>query len=282
MGPHWLECLDEQGVFYFNQMTQQSSDTLPAELGGLSVQTCPGQPQANAMPYMQQQASSYAPPQAMQLPSYTPPQASNCHPQTLSYSPQQLPQPYQAQQIPSYTPPQVPNYQPQLPQACQTPLPYQAQQAYHPHGLHLQQIPPNHFMQSQPMPQAHQPIGQPMPQGQPVNGFPSQQARYQQVVPSQPMPPPGQQPAVQKVQFGDWAVYEDNLGRFFMYVPTGQQFESPPPEFMEAFQQHRAEQDRLHFQQLQRIELEKQRVDQQLLQRTQALHQECLMVPVQG
>lgn len=71
--------------------------------------------------------------------------------------------------------------------------------------------------------------------------------------------------------FGIWAVYQDELGTFYMHVPSGQQFESPPPELIQAYQQYRAEQDTIHQQQLQQIELQKQQIDQQLAQQEQSL-----------
>merc|ERR1712159_596661 len=97
----------------------------------------------------------------------------------------------------------------------------------------------------------------------------------QQPMPQQPQqqqqPLPQTAPAVQKMAFGDWAVYQDELGTFYMHVPTGQQFERPPPELMQAYQQYRAEQDQLHMQQLQQIELQRQQIDQQMMQQTEAL-----------
>jgi len=50
LGGGWLQCQDAQGVYYFNQVTQQSSDDLPAEL------RTPAQPPAS----MQGALNSYA------------------------------------------------------------------------------------------------------------------------------------------------------------------------------------------------------------------------------
>merc|ERR1719446_826043 len=78
-------------------------------------------------------------------------------------------------------------------------------------------------------------------------------------------------PAVQQMAFGDWGVYKDELGTFYMHVPSGQQFENPPPELVQAYQQYRVEQDQLHMQQLQQIEMQKQHIDHQLMQQEENL-----------
>jgi hypothetical protein len=53
LGAGWLQCQDNQGIFYFNQVTQQSSDDLPAELRTpAQVVQAPVQPQF--MGYAQQ------------------------------------------------------------------------------------------------------------------------------------------------------------------------------------------------------------------------------------
>merc|ERR1719378_742554 len=98
-----------------------------------------------------------------------------------------------------------------------------------------------------------------------------QQPQMQQLPMQQPQMQQQPQPAVQKMAFGDWAVYQDELGTFYMHVPTGVQFEKPPPELMQAYQQYRAQQDQLHMQQLQQIELQKQMIDQQVFQQAQSL-----------
>jgi len=38
LGGGWLQCKDEQGIFFFNQQTQQSSDVVPPELAGVAAQ----------------------------------------------------------------------------------------------------------------------------------------------------------------------------------------------------------------------------------------------------
>lgn len=256
LGPHWLECLDEQGIFYFNQVTQQSSDTLPAELMG-------GQPAAQPIPVQAkivQQPPSYTPPP--QVSSYTPPPQTG--PQVYAHSGHA-------------TPPMQPGHM--YPQAMQQ------QASYQPH-LQPQFAQP----QMQPPPFAAQQFGAGQPPPMPPQQHPQMQQfmaqQQQHMRPMQAQPPahmqpvmPQQQPAVQKMQFGDWAVYEDDLGRFYMHVPSGQQFEAPPPELMQAYQQYRAEQDQQHLDQLRQIELQKQQIDQRLHQQTQVLQQQYHIHP---
>merc|ERR1719506_429079 len=111
--------------------------------------------------------------------------------------------------------------------------------------------------QVQAQPQAHivqHQVQQPMPQ--------QQQPQVQQQMPQLA-------PAVQKMAFGDWAIYQDELGMFYMQVSTGVQFENPPAELTQAYQQYRAEQDQQHMQQIRQIEMQKQMIDQQLAQQTE-------------
>eukprot|EP00442_Polarella_glacialis_P006880 CAMPEP_0115122386 /NCGR_PEP_ID=MMETSP0227-20121206/46804_1 /TAXON_ID=89957 /ORGANISM="Polarella glacialis, Strain CCMP 1383" /LENGTH=100 /DNA_ID=CAMNT_0002524333 /DNA_START=47 /DNA_END=346 /DNA_ORIENTATION=- len=51
----WLECMDEQGVYYFNQMTQQSSDQMPAEAEAMPAMAAPMQQQQQQQMQQQQQ-----------------------------------------------------------------------------------------------------------------------------------------------------------------------------------------------------------------------------------
>jgi len=245
LGPHWLECRDEQGIFYFNQVTQQSSDTYPAELMGGPM------PQAR----IAQQSQSYTPPP--QTSSYQPPQV-------YAHAGHATPPPPQAGQIygqASYQPPpqqQQPHYAQPHPQ--------------NPYAAHAHQFAAYQQHQVQPQPQSQAQLMQQMAaqhqqqqQMRPMQMTPQSQMQVQQMQQLE------QQPAVQKMQFGDWAVYEDELGRFYMHVPSGQQFEAPPPELMQAYQQYRAEQDQQHFDQLRQIEVQKQQIDQRLAHQTQAL-----------
>lgn len=253
LGPHWLECRDEQGIFYFNQVTQQSSDTVPAELMG-------GQPVPQPMP----QARG-----AQQTPSYTPP------PQVSSYQPPQVyahpghatpPPPHAAQMYSqgSYQPPPQQQQQPHYAQPHPQPQPQNlyAGQAHQFAAYQQQQLQPQQQSQAQLMQQM---AAQQQQQMRPMQMAPQPQMQVQHMQQSQ------QQPAVQKMQFGDWAVYEDELGRFYMHVPSGQQFEAPPPELMQAYQQYRAEQDQQHLDQLRQIEVQKQQIDQRLASQTQAI-----------
>lgn len=58
LGFNWLECQDEQGIFYWNEVSQQSSDTVPPELMGAAGAA----PQPTAAPMA---APYYAGPQAL-------------------------------------------------------------------------------------------------------------------------------------------------------------------------------------------------------------------------
>jgi len=256
MGGNWLECLDEQGIFYFNQVTQQSSDSLPAELGGQPVpsmaQPMPQQmPQAMSQQMLQQMQQA---PMVQQHPSYTPPPQVNSYtpPPQQMYSGHATPPPGAGQiyQQASYQP----QPQPQFMQSNQQPQPYSAPaQQFNAYQQ------PSQVQQQQQMQQQHL-------------AAQHQQMMQMQMAQAQPAAPQ-QQPAVQKMQFGDWAVYEDDLGRFFMHVPSGQQFEVPPPELMQAYQNYRAEQDQHHFNQLRQIEMQKAQIDQRLQLQTQEMQQ---------
>lgn len=268
---HWLECLDEQGIFYFNQATQQSEETMPQQFVGIIA------PPAALQATLANAAASYAPPVVGGMPAaYAAPaavpsgapvakaakvigggihatpggnsQPSSYVPQPVaSYAPpQQVSQVLPGSQPSSYVPPQqilvqqaVPVQQPLLPQ----------------HGA----MPQQQVM----MQQVQQPVLSFTP---PIQVQPQAQPQPE-LIPGQPAP------AVQKMAFGDWGVYEDELGRFYLQVSTGQQFESPPAQLMEDYKQYRAEQDRIHMQQLQQIEQQKLLIDQQLAQQTQSLQQ---------
>jgi hypothetical protein len=170
---------------------------------------------------------------------------------------------------------------PPLP-GMQQQLQHQQQRPVMPHGMHQQQNPPNmHAMmggqqpmygqqampgQQPPMP-APQPPMPPMAAQQPPMPFPQMQQQ----------PAPGQQAAVEKMIIGEWGVYEDNVGIFYMHMPTGQQYEAPPPALMASYHSYRVEQDQAHQEQLRQIELEKQRIDERLYHQTQALQQRYSM-----
>jgi hypothetical protein len=237
LGNNWLECADEQGIFYFNQVTQQSSDTLPAEL--MPVASMPTaashRPPMKAkvlsggigsLPQGVAASASYTPPQVVSA-SYTPPQ--------VAYQQQQMMQPMVQKPVSSYTP--------------------AVQQVQHPVNCYAQQAP--------------QPVSSYTPAVQQVQMQPPMPQQFVGAAPTMAATP--QQPATQKMAFGDWAVYQDELGMFYMQVSTGMQFESPPPELNQAYQQYRAQQDQLHRQALQQIEMQKQQIDSQLQQQTESL-----------
>jgi len=287
LGNNWLECQDEQGIFYWNQITQQSSDTLPPELMGAGPVAAPmaiaapmAAPMAVAAPMAAPMQGAPRPTKAAKVlsggiaslpqnatppPSYMPPvmqqgpyqvqQQVPCSPQkiTVSYSPQAVQQvqmtPQQVQQI-----------------ACQQQQQQiQAQQVVMLPGAQVQasaSYAPAVASYTPPVPQAQVVQAQsPLPQGAQLICHP------QGAQPVQPQ----LAPAVQKMSFGDWAVYQDELGTFYMHVPTGQQFENPPPELAQAYQQYRAEEEMKHQQALRAIELQRIQVDQQLAQQEESL-----------
>lgn len=243
LGYNWLECQDEQGIFYWNEVTQQSSDTVPPELLGAAAAPGPvncAAPMAVAAPMA---AAQHHPGKAKVIAGGITPTSSyiphmQAHQQM--YAPQQQAPPQQAYPQHVY-----------------------AQQAHAQH-VHPQQVLPMHYQQQHMMPPTHQP--------HPVVS--SYTPLPQAVQPQVQQPQPQTAPAVQKMAFGDWAVYQDELGTFYMHVPTGQQYERPPPDLMNAYRQYRAEQDQLHMQQMQQIELQKQQIDQQMMQQTEALRRQ--------
>jgi sentrin-specific protease 7 len=251
LGYNWLECQDEQGVFYWNEVTQQSSDTVPPELLG-GKGPAPGPVNC---------AAPMAAPVHMA--------AAHQHQGMAKIIAGGIPQMGHATPPSSY----IPHVQAQQQM-------YAAQPQTRP--AHQQQVPGMHYQQPHVVHHSHQPHPvvssyTPMPQqvqAQPQVQYVQHQVQQPQVQQQQPQvqqQPPHTAPAVQKMAFGDWAVYQDELGTFYMHVPTGQQFERPPPELMQAYQQYRAEQDQLHMQQLQQIELQRQQIDQQMMQQTEAL-----------
>jgi len=291
---NWLECRDEQGIFYFNQVTQQSSETVPAELMG-------GPPGPAAAP---SQAPSYGGAMTpQQQPPWAwgqqgmPPQGAMSGPpmqaQQQMYLPQQMPQsqqmfppqqmPQGQQQMPQMYPPQQPPQQ-QMPQQQMPPQQMPQQQLLQQQAAQQQMLQQQMLQQQQQMMMSQQMSnygGQPQPQfAQPqgvqtapqLQGVPSYTPAMQAQPQPQMMQPQGLPvPAVQKMAFGDWGVYQDEMGMFYLQVSTGVQFENPPPELMQAYQLYRAEQDQQHMQQLQQIEQQKAAIDQQLAQQTNAL-----------
>lgn len=243
LGLNWLECQDEQGIFYFNQATQQSSDTIPPELlSGAAMPMPMLAPMVAASPSMVPVMAPMAMPQSM--PQSMPTTKAKVLSGGIESLQQGMPQPL------SYTPQmqvvQVPRPQSYVPQQMQQVQPVQQQ---------VQQV--VYQQQQVPMP-AQQLLQQPL--------------SYTPVLQAQALAQQAESaPAVQKMAFGDWAVYEDEMGMFYMQVSTGVQFESPPPELMQAYHQYRAEQDQVHMLKLREIEAQKQQIDLQLAQQTQSL-----------
>jgi len=248
---NWLECKDEQGIYFFNQISQESSDSLPAELmmagfqaGGVVA------PMASVMttmaaPVMTTMAAPMAAPMAVPMGSYAPIQAQilgggiqnsyqpvsqPSYQPVTSYAPMQIPQQQSVQQVlaapGSYLPAQV----------IQQPSPY-VQQAVQP-----QLQPQMMYQQPQMQPQVvYQQEPQVIYQQEPqVSYQPRQQAPMMQAAP-QPQPVMQAQPGPRKKSaWGDWIAFEDAQGEFFVQASTGQRFDTPPPAAVQSYQAHKA------------------------------------------
>jgi len=194
LGRGWLQCQDQQGIFYFNQTTQQSSDVLPAELRGAQQQPLSyvSAQQLQALP-QQQSYATYAQPLQM--------------PQSYGSIAQQRVQP-QAQYM------QMAQAQPQVQYVQQA----QAQ----PKAQYVQQT------QAQPQVQYMQ-QAQAQPQVQYVQQAPSYQPQAQFVQQAAPQ----QAQSSVKLEVGDWMVCEDAMGEFYHHSPTGQSFDQAPAQLVE-------------------------------------------------
>lgn len=265
LGNNWLECQDEQGIFYWNQITQQSSDTLPPELMGAGPVAAP---MAIAAPMAAPMA--FAAPMAAPMQGAPRPTKAA---KVLSGGIASLPQ--NATPPPSYMPPvmQQGPYQVQQQVPCS---PQKITVSYSPQAVQQVQMTPQQvqqiaYQQQQQQIQAQQVVMLPGAQVQASASYAPAVASYTPPVPQVVQHMPQTQPAMQKMAFGEWAVYQDELGMFYMHVPTGQQFENPPPELAQAYQQYRAEEEMKHQQALRAIELQRIQVDQQLAQQEESL-----------
>lgn len=238
----WLECRDNLGVYYFNQFTQLSSDTRPAEAGGL--QTSLGQQQPGSPFVVETMAAPTAyvsqPIQATVLGggiqstlSYQPITA------TTSFTPAQLPQ-ASSSYAPAYT---VPTPQvPQVVAAASYAPPIQPQQQ-----VVQQVVQPQMMQQPQQVRVLQQPQGQVLQLQQPQVPQMQQLPQMQQ---APQMPQMQQFPQLQAAAaaagarkisgWGDWEAYVDPRGaEFFIQVSTGQRFDTPPPAAVQAYQQYK-------------------------------------------
>lgn len=239
---NWLECKDELGIYFFNQITQESSETMPAELLTASFQpalaapvmsgrTTTAAPMAAPLSAYSQGHSpvqatvlgggiqnSYAPAtsQSYQPASYGAPSKPQSYQPSVSYTPMQIPQQQSVQQVTaapgSYVPVQMAQ-QPYVQQLTQSQL--------QPQGLYQQQ-PQVVYQQEQQLRQQSQP-----------------QVMQQQAAPQPVMQaPPG---ARKKSVWGDWIAFEDGQGtEFFVQASTGQRFDYPPPAAVQSYQAYKA------------------------------------------
>jgi len=206
LGSGWQECLDTQGVFYFNSVTGQSQDTLPQEFAKVEpVYQQEVQPEA---PYAVQgvqgvQGQPAGPEEAtvkMQLGVWSiceDNQGEFYHNattgQTFDQPPPELLELYeQSQGGPAVDAQPAPVYHQAAAPVCQAAAPaYQA---------------------SAPAYEASAPVG--MSKEKPVE----------------------QEEATVKMTVGVWSVCEDQQGEYYHNGTTGQTFDSPPPEFVELLQ----------------------------------------------
>mmetsp|Transcript_79398 Transcript_79398/g.246240 ORF Transcript_79398/g.246240 Transcript_79398/m.246240 type:complete len:164 (-) Transcript_79398:115-606(-) len=83
------------------------------------------------------------------------------------------------------------------------------------------------------------------PQQMPPQQMPPQQMpmpqQEQQGLPASASVPPGQRTEI-RAQLGDWAICEDSQGFFYYNMPTGQSYDEPPPELLQLYQAHKAQQ----------------------------------------
>lgn len=243
---NWLECLDAQGVFYFHKLTQQSLDTIPAELVGMVPMAAPQQivSQQVVSPMVAQvgapavaalggrpaikakvlgggiaglegvNAGSYA---AMAATSYAP-----MAPVAQQVVTQQMVAP--ASFTPMMTAP-----------ASYAPLPA-APASYTPGFMQTQYAAPAPASFT-PLPVVQEP--QMIQVVQETVAAP-QQVIYQQAPPSiTAMPTQVQAGPMPKSAFGDWAVFDGVAGEYFVKVSTGEQFAQPTPELVAAYKAHK-------------------------------------------
>jgi len=192
MGGDWVECLDSQGIFYFNQLTQTSSEVWPppAQMDGVP----------SYQPFVQQAAE----PGAAQVLRDLGNEWVEClDDQGIFYFNNRT-------QVSSEV---FPSLEPRVLQPASLAQPLVAQplsaQAYAP------SMEPRVVLGMQPSqlePRVVQPVA--------TVGAPTMMAA----------PAQAGAESVVKAQHGDWIVAEDAQGLFFFHSPTGQSYEQPPQE----------------------------------------------------
>lgn len=244
LGGGWLQCQDEQGIFYFNQVTQQSSDFLPAELGGAPQQPVSYIP-TQQMPQVQPQVQYLQPQVAPAQPQVQYLQQTQAQPQV------QYLQQAQAQSQVQYLSQAQAN--PQMQYLSQAQAQPQVQytngnSAAGAYQTYLQQstTPAAGAVQFTQMASKAQytPTAQVQPQVQYMQQAQAQpQAQYvqqaqfptlqqtPQVIQQQAAPQEAQ--SIVKLEIGEWLVCEDAQGEFYFHAPSGQSFDQAPPELVE-------------------------------------------------
>eukprot|EP00747_Dinoflagellata_sp_TGD_P082858 gnl/TRDRNA2_/TRDRNA2_161859_c0_seq3.p1 gnl/TRDRNA2_/TRDRNA2_161859_c0~~gnl/TRDRNA2_/TRDRNA2_161859_c0_seq3.p1 ORF type:complete len:536 (-),score=91.82 gnl/TRDRNA2_/TRDRNA2_161859_c0_seq3:183-1790(-) len=209
LGGNWLQCQDEQGIFYFNTVTQQSSTDMPPEARQQPAPKAAAQPNYGGPP----QGYQGPPPQ-----QGGPPGGAGSPPATVL-----------AQLSANWL-------------QCQD-----AQGIFYWNSATQQSSDemPLELQQQAGGPGNQQGGGQPIyPPGllQPPNSGapPGQQPPQQQQAPPGPgAGPGGQAPAQIKQVLGNWSVCADAQGEFYWNNATQQSFDTPPPELMQLLQQQR-------------------------------------------
>jgi len=191
---NWLKCKDAQGIYYFNQLTQQSSDQLPPELAMMAMGAAA--------------APAPAPAAAPKVLRKLPGNWLECQDaEGIFYF-------NEATRQSTVQPPAAPvaSYSP-APSASQG---YTAFQSSVAQPQMYSQTSGIAAMQQQAM-QAQMMLAQSQAQAQAAKSQPQNAPR-------------------QKLTLGDWAVYEDQQGEFYVNISTGQQFDKPPQALLQAYQ----------------------------------------------
>jgi hypothetical protein len=236
LGGNWVKCMDDQGIFYFNVATKQTSNDLPAELK-TPMQAPP--PQA------------VAPKASPQILQELPNNWQKCRDEqgifyfnkvTQEFSESLPPELSTANQLAATNyPTGATNYpsgkilqQAMLGQQQQTTNAFAGMYQQQPQVASYQQASkPQSIAYQSSLPQAQpQQLQKMAPQlGQNLTNYAVPSVNY--AAPAAAVNGGGSR---KKLAFGDWVVYEDQMGDFFVHTPTGRQFDKPPEEMVRSYQ----------------------------------------------
>jgi hypothetical protein len=227
MEGNWLKCQDNQGIFYVNALTKQTSNDLPAEL---NVNPAPQQGASASQPKILQELPNnwqkcqdeqgifYFNKATQQFSESVPPDVVTATLAATGYSsPQLLQQGFLGQQ--------------QKASQFAGASPHQAQVSSY------QQVPKYQNVAYQNSKVQQQPLQQQQLQmiPQQLSGMGNGGINY-----AAPVAVTTGGGARKKLAFGEWIVYEDQMGDFFVHVPTSRQFERPPEEMVRSYQAYKA------------------------------------------